>query len=549
MADNNPFLFVRLPLDEIRHGQVLDVTPNRRHGSAHGATIADDDQFGKCLQLSSGPGAYVEITRFRLLPLLQDPKLTFMVWIQPDPGGPGNFDMTLLNAGFGPDMQRLKVQLVRKGPPTSFSFTVLAPHPGRPNGEKFTAETTQPVDKWFHFAFVWVPKGGSCDMFLNGLPLTNSPKTAGDPPQKIYGAESFQAFLGQPLFQCKLAHLRIYTRELTQPEIAQEIDRDRARQRKPGLIECSLLDPVDRSRMFLYPSSAPRAEKMTLALKPLRRGLRLARPQSDKPPPTPNNCHFELQFRPGVLTLSTGESLAVTSDPPAAWVGAKESRQMGPLKYISVCIRCNSGKHLAENVQLKMVLDSLMADQRFGWRWTRIDLRYHIDDDQKNRLSGRIPQWLLLWPREQPGPPALILFSEHWTQDPGTALRVSSGNTLLQGRLVCANAQAMMKHQMWGPEWGIKYPNAPYRIVASLPLGYTPWPREDLRYTGRARWFSADSPEPEWSSDLCILSHGTLGIDAEKLTGNVYHKVARIEVSLDGVSYASDESLLRAGET
>jgi hypothetical protein len=107
----------------------------------------------------------------------------------------------------------------------------------------------------------------------------------------------------------------------------------------------------------------------------------------------------------------------------------------------------------------------------------------------------------------------------------------------------------MMKQRLWGPEWGSS-PRYFGKMVAYLPLGYRPSPRADLRFAGRARWFSADSPEPLWSSDLCIWSHGTLGIDAEKLlTGNVYYKVARIEVSLDGVSYTSDESLLRAGET
>jgi len=379
-------------------------------------------------------------------------------------------------------------------------------------------------------------------MFLDGLPLTNSPKTAGDPPQKVYGPESFQAFLGQPLFQCRLAHLRIYTRELTQQEIAQEIGRDLARQRKPGLIECSLLDPVERPLIFLSSPSAPVAEKMTVAVKPLRRGMTLAR--SPAAPLAPNNCHFELQFRPGVLTLRP--SLAVTSDPPGAWEA--EEFRFDALRHVSVCIRCNSGMHLAENVPLKIKLDSLLADDRFGERWTRIDLRYHIDDDQGNRYSGRIPQWLQLKPRKLSPPPALAV-GRFWTQDPGTALSVSSENTFLHGRLVCADAQAMMKSQLWKPERGRVYTGFQYHLVLQLPLGYAPWPKRDLRFPGRAQWLSR-SPQPQTlqRSDLFISSNGQLGIVAD-LPLDMYDSVGLIELNLDGVSYDSEESLMKAAET
>src|SRR5262249_32130198 len=136
-----------------------------------------------------------------------------------------------------------------------------------------------------------------------------------------------------------------------------------------------------------------------------------------------------------------------------------------------------------------------------------------------------------------------------WTQDPGTALRVTSGNTLLQGRLVCADAQSMMKRYLWKPERGRVYPDFQYHGVTQLPLGYTPWPKEALRFPGRAQWLSV-SPQPQTlkRSDLYISSDGQLGIVAD-LPLDLYDSVGRIELNLDGVSYDSEESLMKAAET
>jgi hypothetical protein len=559
MADNNPFLFVHLPLDEIRHGQVLDLSPNCRHGLSHNAKIVADETFGACLEFTGY--SFVKFPDWKLSPAVFLPraadspppgallKLTFTLWLTP-PSAPGG--RTLIDAGLGKDLQRFTVGFKRQDD-SRLVFTVQAPAPGEVEKTRGFRWTSQPIaadGPWVHFAVVWDPKNSGpdiCSMFLNGAPLIVATVELGTKPvsgEPVGGTLLGSTFLGM------LAHFRIYTRELAQQEIAQEIDRDLARRRKAGLLECSLLDPLENPLplMFLYPSSAPMAEKMTLAVKPLRGGMKLAKLPAE--PPAPDKCHFELRFRPGVLNLSRTVE-RVTADPPGAWQATTYAPQAGTLGHVAVCIRCNSEKDLAQNVPLKLVLDSLRADERFGSRFTRIDLRYHnlIVAPGSPPTSGRIPQWLLLWPREQPGSAALILASEDWIQDPRTALSVSSGNTLLQGRLVCANAQAMMKRQMWGPEWG-NTPKYFAKMVAYLPLGYSPSPRADLRFAGRARWFSADSPEPLWSSDLWIWSHGTLGIDAEKLlTGNVYYRVVRIEVSLDGVSYASDESLLRAGET
>jgi hypothetical protein len=367
-------------------------------------------------------------------------------------------------------------------------------------------------------------------------------RNAGEAPVYVAGWSGYETFLGGPAFSGKLAHFRIYPRELTQPEIAQEIDKDLGRQRK-GLIECSLLDPLDRTVILLGSASAPVAEKMTVVVKPLRGGMKLANLPAG--PPAPDRCHFELRFRPGVLNLSRSLASVSTSDPPGTW-DAKAYPQSGPLGHASVCIRCNSEKNLAENVPLKMVLDSLTADERFGVRWTRIDLRYqNLIDDRGNSHSDRIPQWLLLGLRERDYAP--VLKPVHgWTQDPGTGLSVSSEKTFLQGRLVSADAQDMMKQNHWGTQWGRSSPNFPYLIVAYRPAGYAPWPRENLLYPGRARWLSTDSQEL-WTSDLCVFSFDALGINGDLPAHVNYYSVGRIEVSLDGVSYASEKSVLGVG--
>jgi len=561
MPDSNPFLFVHLPLDEIRNGQVLDVSANRRHGFPHHAKIVADETFGASLEFP--PGSFVKLPPWKLNPAVFLPwaannppgggplKLTFTLWLSPSaPQGEG----TLIDAGMRKDLQRFKVRFRRHDP--KLLFTVQAPAElDKTRGFRWIGEPMAAHGPWAHFAVVWDPKGeggnvgyGICRMFLNGAPLAIMARNGGEAPEPVSGAGVYETFLGGPAFSGKLAHFRIYTRELTQHEIAQEIDQDLARQRKAGLLECSLLDPIERPVLLFGSASAPVAEKMTVVVKPLRGGMKLAKLPAG--PPAPDRCHFELLFRPGVLNLSRSVERVTTTDPPGTW-DAKAYPQTGPLGHVSVCIRCNSEKHLAENVQLKMVLHSFVADERFGARRTRVDLRYrNLIDDRGNSRSGRIPQWLILGPRERDYPPVLTLV-HGWTQDPGTGLRVSSENTFLQGRLVCADAQDMMKHNNWGPQWGRSSPNFPYLIVAYRPAGYAPWPRENLRYSGRARWLSGLSrafPQPKmlWSSDLCVFSFDALGIDAD-LPLNVHYAVGRIEVILDGVSYASEKSLLGIG--
>jgi hypothetical protein len=66
MADNNPFLFVHLPLDEIRHGQVLDLSPNCRHGLSHNAKIVADETFGACLEFTGY--SFVKFPDWKLSP-------------------------------------------------------------------------------------------------------------------------------------------------------------------------------------------------------------------------------------------------------------------------------------------------------------------------------------------------------------------------------------------------------------------------------------------------------------------------------------------------
>jgi hypothetical protein len=97
--------------------------------------------------------------------------------------------------------------------------------------------------------------------------------------------------------------------------------------------------------------------------------------------------------------------------------------------------------------------------------------------------------WLTLATKRPPGLALSPVYG--WTQDPGTAVRVSAGNTVLQGRLVCADAQDMIRQNHWlDPRYPRPYAS-PYRLVAKLPQGYAPLAGQDWRYTGRARWWSA----------------------------------------------------------
>src|SRR4051812_712624 len=66
MADQNPFLFVHLPMNEVRADRLLDVSPNRRHALAVRPKIVADETFGACLEL--GGGSFVEFPPWKLQP-------------------------------------------------------------------------------------------------------------------------------------------------------------------------------------------------------------------------------------------------------------------------------------------------------------------------------------------------------------------------------------------------------------------------------------------------------------------------------------------------
>ena len=144
--------------------------------------------------------------------------------------------------------------------------------------------------------------------------------------------------------------------------------------------------------------------------------------------------------------------------------------------------------------------------------------------------------WLKLAIKHLPGLDLSPVYG--WIQDRGTALTVSSGITFLQGRLICADAQDMMRQNHWvGP--------GSYRVVAKLPAGYEPRAGRDKQYAGRSRWLSG-YPEATtlWRSSLLVLrlqNGGCLAISVENLPGDVYDTVGRIEVILNGM-YSSEKS-------
>ena len=545
MAED-PSLFVHLPLNEVREGKLRDLGPKHLDATAERAHIGKDETFGSFV---IGP-EYVVLPPSIVIPEPFKPsgaivtgaypsKLTYTIWISPTPG---EWESLLIDQGFSGDLQRLAVRVTRRS--QRLAFSVEAPSTRSKNpGFCWTGEIEAPSTRWMHFALVWDPKGQAADagygtvrMFLNGGSLGNLVRTeakrrtprANEPPYE------FQIVLGRPFFPGGCAAFRIYTRELQEREIAQQANQFLRRAQNLNPLKCELLDSHDRPMMPLRDSTRDAiAEKMTVLVEPLRYDLKLAA-LATAAAPDPERSHFEIRFRPDALNMSRGLDAVTTADGPGKW-DAKLYPPTPQAQHVSLCIRCNFERPFSEDESLRIQLDSLMAESRFGPRWTRAELRYQkLIDHRGNSLSGSIPWWLQLGTRAlraDPHPtPIAILLTDGWTQEPETAIRVISPNTFLQGRLVFADAQKLKTRADW-------------KIVGRLPQGYAPWGKRDARFSGRVRWLEQPVPgraRALWCSDLIVAPTGTISMDGGP------GSATRIEVSLNGVSYSSERSLFGA---
>jgi hypothetical protein len=546
MADSNPFLFVHLPLNEVRGDRLLDDSANRRHALAHRSTMVADETFGACLELGGARGGYVEFPPWKLNPevflppTLDRPRasdpltLTFTIWISP---AAEDGEWNLIDCGLRPELQRLKVRFKRLSGRVTFTF--LAPaEPDKSRGFRWISQADMPPGQWIHFALVWDPRGsgatwgyGNCQMYLNGRFFSSSGKTDGETPFRMGGAAAFQTFLGWPSFRGKLAHFRVYTRELTQVEIVEAMNRDVARLGITDPVACSLLDPNGKPMMFLDASDI--GEKMQVMVKPLKSGLMLE--NLFPGPPTPDQCHFELVFRPGTLDLTENRPIsASTRDGYDRWE-AQAYRRTRPDGHDSICIRCKFPRDLSSDLQI--VLNALKADRRFGPRSTLMDIRYRsLKDAQDKAVTGRIQQWLQLAQRapRRSLTMSVVQPSRGWTQDRsnrGTGPWIGGGRVFLMGHFICVDAKEQMKKDNW-------------QLLMTIPSLYAPFGSQEMRFPGRVRWYSqAGSPVPKslWWSDVIVAPGGavSLGVDPPR---QVLDAVDRIEVFLDGVSY-SDEKI------
>jgi hypothetical protein len=537
VIDNSPFLFVHLPLDEIRGGQLLDASPNRRHAIPHLAVLADDETFGHCLDFAA-PRSYAEFPPWKLNPdlfLAPTPtKLTISAWISPVAS---DVEGTILDCGFRPGLQRLKIRLRRTG--QNVQFTVLAPaNRERERGVRWTAEAAMPAGAWLHFALIWDPIGegadrdcGSCDMFLNGGFFSSYGNTNGERPGPPGGAVAFQTLLGGPGFRGKLAHLRIHTRALAQEEINRQIDQDRAALRLASPIECALLDPNNKPMMFL--DASPVGEKMQFIVKPVGNGLTLG---GLLPGPIgPDNCHFEIAARPGTLDLRASTSMAATAREGRDDWEAKAFPKTTPDGHDSICVRCVSPEPLTS--ELRIVLSFLMADRRFAARWTLLDLRYrNVNDAQGRLLGGRIPQWLELAPRVPQPPPSVpsARVQPVWNKGSNSLnTKAAPGRIILEGHMSATDVAGLLRLPHW-------------HILALLLPGYPrPFGTKTLRFPGRVRWISSAPPEPAtvWLGDIVLDPGSSVSVSTD-VPPEVLKNVSRIEVSFDGVSYSSEKSLV-----
>ncbi len=509
MADHNPFLFVHLPLDEIQRDRLLDTSPNRRHATARQAQIKNDDTFGACLELT-GEHCYVELPPWKPLAVTSQ-KLTFSIWISV---AAGDGDSILIDSGLHPEMERLKVSVRRSG--QTWGFSVLAPG-DRHKVSRWSGEANLHDAAWVHFAFVWDAKE-DCRMFVDGRRLAGSSRRESEALPRHTAPRTLQTFLGWPAFRGKLAHFRIYTQELAEQELSQDIGRDLSRAAITEPLACSLLNPNGHPTMDLDASDL--GEKMQFIARPLRGEITPSIIPYE--PPSPDRNHFVLAFRGGTLDLSRGVEARPTIQ--NSWE-AKAYPGYGGEDLI--CLRCNAPSPFPAD-GLKIVLFTLKADQRFGPRSAPIEIRYtQLKNGRGQLMHGRVRQWLSLQRSALPGGLATALspIRDDWTQVSVFGPSVLGGMIRLGGQLFAADAQALIKKAFW---------HILFTASAAAPFGGSV-----LRFPGRVRWLAAAGAsglETQWLSDVMISGGGEVGIDAG-LPSDVLASVGRIEIDLDGVSY------------
>ena len=404
-------LVAHFALDEMAEdGNVANTVPGVS-GLAHAASLVPDDTFGAALQFDGAaarvtvePSAFASVTNTFTLSGWVIPTATHQINPQATTGTAGTSGQRFMIfpthgvEAYGEDHAGVGISVGTNGISVyEHSANYLPPllvweKPG---------SDPALTNVWTHIALVYTNKQPS--LYVNGKCVAQgltSPKAFIHPSATIGGGR-------YGYFPGKIAQVRVYRRALSESDIQQVMQADQMAlpaYRKGHPIDFSLLD--ENQNYVLYISDDPKASHtLTLALRNTSTQAIQFQPGAGSQA-SPQNYHFELVFRHGVLSVKTLQMLRANTasvlQDPEQWDVAVDPAQLGEaIEQSRRDVKRPSGAGAAQTLalyvlykgsdrvftpsQLRVVgLQNVSAAAGSGMRGTQVELRLHqlvyVDD-------------------------------------------------------------------------------------------------------------------------------------------------------------------------
>ncbi len=400
---SDPDLLLHLALDELQGEKLPDDSEGRRNAINHGASVVEDERFGRCLEFSGTTNSYVEFPALSDVPI--STAMTILFWTTLTAIDRRTCLMDLEFSG----KNRLALFLqLRSNGEFLFSKSWIWPA-GQTNWYYRSTDSRMKsiASTWFHFAIVKNQQGTETH-YLDGRPISDfhfvgtqdtssrirppgsGPEVVAAPEPSCLGKSWANKTDSTAAFGGHLAHVRIYSRALTQDQINWHIDGDRTvqyRYRITHPIDFSLENRDADPTLFM--DGHPDGQNMFLRVNNVTGGVVQLAPLPG-PEASETNCHFELAFRPGALETNSVAKVTVAAS-NSAWKIASKSWAK-PDDRDSLYLLCTQPGPLPDG-GLTLELRHMLPDSRYGTRTTLVDFRYkNLKSGSGETISGSVQQ-------------------------------------------------------------------------------------------------------------------------------------------------------------
>lgn len=365
----NPLL--QYQFNTINNGQVTDFGSGLKTTVQGNCTLVADPVMGNCLQFDGSSGYLsLENVNFNF-----SAGITVTCWV--------NFDKFTNLArifDFADGTPESNLAFYLQGDSNQLSFQNCI-------GSSCTYLTTPGLlgtNEWLHIAFT-VDTSGNATIYIDGIQAITQ-KNLAFLPQSINRTSNFigkSNWAGNALLQGKLAWFSMYGEALSQDDILQDmnqalIERGAFRSSFPVDFELNTnhqgtMAPV----IFLESTSNPETLFLTVQNK-CNTTIIPALPQSHTP--DANNFHFQLKFRPGVLSpkfISAGKVTvrAMDGNNAGSWQAVTGTDSEGN-NYISLLATGATMPQLKAFCSNRFSIEGIQADPKGGARTTNAEFFY-----------------------------------------------------------------------------------------------------------------------------------------------------------------------------